>query len=138
MSEKPPSYDPAALLTGSALFFVGILILFVAAIIGVQIWRSGEANTESWAALTGLIGWATSQVSVIFNNRYGTTQQSARKDETIQDLTKTASVIAQTTQATQAATAISAPPVPGQPITASEVSIDATGAAINIDKGTKS
>ena len=39
-------YDPGRLLTLAALFFVGILIVFVAGIIGVQIWKSGDANVE--------------------------------------------------------------------------------------------
>lgn len=80
---RADDYDPGRLLTYAALFFVGVLIVFVSSIIGVQIWKSGEANTESWAALTGLIGWATSQVSIIFSNRFGTTQQAAKKDDVI-------------------------------------------------------
>lgn len=89
-------YDPARLLTVAALIFVGILILFVAAIIGVQIWKSGEANTESWAALTGLIGWATSQVSIIFSNRYGTTQQATNQTAVIAQQARAAAVLANT------------------------------------------
>lgn len=88
-------YDPARLLTAAALIFVGVLILFVSAIIGVQIWKSGEANTESWAALTGLIGWATSQVSVLYSNRYGTTQQSTNQTAVIAQQARAASVLAQ-------------------------------------------
>ncbi len=88
-------YDPARLLTVSALIFVGILILFVAGIIGAQIAQSGEANTESWAALTGLIGWATSQVSIIFSNRYGTTQQSTNQTAVIAQQARAATVLAQ-------------------------------------------
>lgn len=88
-------YDPAKLLTLFALIFVGVLILFVAGIIGLQIWKSGEANTESWAALTGLIGWATSQVSIIFSNRYGTTQQSTNQTAVIAQQARAASVLAQ-------------------------------------------
>lgn len=80
---RADDYDPARLLTHAALMFVGILIVFVAAIIVVQICQSGQANTESWAAMTGLIGWATSQVSIIFSNRFGNTQQAAKKDEVI-------------------------------------------------------
>ena len=90
MDERRKEYDPSKLLTFSALLFVGILIVFVAGIIAAQIWKSGEANTESWAALTGLIGWATSQVSIIFSNRYGTTQQSKAKDDVILQQARTA------------------------------------------------
>ena len=92
-------YDPARLLTMAALLFVGILILFVSGIIGIQIWKSGEANTESWAALTGLIGWATSQVSVLYSNRYGTTQQSVNKDAVIAQQARTAEAVAGVTTA---------------------------------------
>ncbi len=92
-------YDPGRLLTIAALLFVGILILFVSGIIGIQIWKSGEANTESWAALTGLIGWATSQVSIIYSNRYGTTQQSINKDAVIAQQARTAEAVAGVTTA---------------------------------------
>ena len=105
-------YDPGRLLTHAALFFVGILIVFVASIIGAQIWQSGEANTESWAALTGLIGWATSQVSIIFSNRFGTTQQSAKKDEVIAQQSRAATVLA-----TVAAGTPSVTPAPMNPET---------------------
>ena len=92
-------YDPGRLLTLAALLFVGILILFVAGIIGMQIWKSGDANTESWAALTGLIGWATSQVSIIYSNRYGTTQQSVNKDAVIAQQARAAEAVAGATTA---------------------------------------
>ena len=92
-------YDPARLLTWAALAFVGILIIFVAAIIGIQIAKTGEANTESWAALTGLIGWATSQVSVIYSNRYGTTQQSTNQTAVIAQQARAATALAQATTA---------------------------------------
>ena len=101
-------FDPALLLTISSLLFVGILIIFVATIIGWQIQKSGEANTESWAAMTGLIGWATSQVSTIFANRYGTTQQSSVKDAVIAQQARTASAVAAVTTAL----------VPPQPVAA--------------------
>ncbi len=137
-------YDPARLLTLAAISFVGVLIFFVAAIIWVQIVNKGEANTESWAALTGLIGWATAQVSVIYNARYGTTQSAGAKDDTIKVLSQTAAVAASTVQAQQiAASAAPTPtqaadaavPAPGQPLRVDEISVDATGATINIDKG---
>lgn len=101
MFNDPPAnqYDPAKTLTLSALLFVGFLIVFVAAIIGAQIWRFGEANTESWAALTGLIGWVTGQLGGVFSARFGTTQQSASKDETIKVLSQTAAVATDTAAA---------------------------------------
>ncbi len=96
MEERRSEYDPAKLLTRCGLGFVGVLILFVAIIIVLQIVFSTDhsANTESWAAMTGMIGWATSQVSILFNNRFGTTQASAKKDAVIEQQTKTAATIA--------------------------------------------
>lgn len=131
-------YDPAHLLTIAALIFVGALIVFVASIIWVQIYNRGEANTESWAALTGLIGWATAQAQSIYNARYGTTQSAGAKDDTIRTLSQTAAVAANTVQAQQIAASAAPAPLtaePGQPIKTGELSVDATGATINIDKG---
>ncbi len=102
MIERRQQYDPAQLLTRSAIFFVGVLVVFVCAIIGAQIFKSGEANTESWAALTGIIGWATGVVSGLFNHRFGTTQQSTAKDATIQQQAATAAIIAQTAGSAEA------------------------------------
>lgn len=93
---RESDYDPARLLTYASLFYVAVLIIFVAVIIGWQIYKSGEANTESWAALTGILGWATSQASIIISNRFGNTQQSAKKDEVIARQAATADVIAKT------------------------------------------
>lgn len=118
--DRRTPYDPAWLLTFSALAFVGILIVFVCVIIGMQIWSKGEANTESWAALTGLIGWVTGVVGTIFSNRFGTTSQSATKDATIQQQANTAAVIAST----------AASPSPATPIKADEVKIDAQVATV--------
>lgn len=92
-------YDPAKLLTFAGLTFVLVLILFVSAIIGIQIAKSGEANTESWAALTGLIGWATGIVGMIYSNRYGTTQQSTNQAAVIAQQARAASALAQATTA---------------------------------------
>jgi len=92
MEERRAQYDPSRLLTRSALLFVGILIVFVAFIIGLQILARGEANTESWAALTGIIGWVTGVVGTIYSNRYGTTQASQKKDDVIAQQARTAAV----------------------------------------------
>jgi hypothetical protein len=95
MTEEPNGqYDPALMLTRAAIAFVGVMMLFVGGIIIAQIVKGGEANTESWAALTGLIGWATGQASIVFSNRFGTTSQSAKKDAVIEQQAKTAAVIA--------------------------------------------
>lgn len=87
-------YDPAKLLTWAAILLVTALIFFVGLMILIQIYKNGEANTESWAALTGLIGWVTGTVSMIYNARYGTSKQSESKDAVIAQQSRTAAVIA--------------------------------------------
>lgn len=129
-------YDPARLLTISALIFVGILIFFVCTIIELQILDRGEANTESWAALTGIIGWVTGVASGIYNNRFGTTTGNARKDETIQNLTTAAATIASTAQATQQAAAGAAPlPPPAGKVDEVRIAADTVNVATNPPKG---
>ncbi len=89
---RAESYDPGRLLTYAAIIFVFILIVFVCLIIGVQILVSGEANTESWAALTGIIGWATAQAQGLYSNRFGSTRANSIKDATIAAQAQTAAV----------------------------------------------
>ena len=122
MEERRHEYDPARLLTHAALSFVGALIVFVGIIIAAQIATNGEANTESWAALTGLIGWVTGTASVVFNARFGTTQQSAKKDAVILQQAQTAAAIQ------------SALPTP--PIKTDTVQVDAQTAVVT-EKDTK-
>ena len=87
-------YDPARLLVHCALGFVGSLIFFCGAIVVIQIFKNGEANTESWAALTGLIGWACGTAGTVYAARFGTTQQSQAKDAVIAQQARTAAVTA--------------------------------------------
>lgn len=94
MEDRRTEYDPSILLTRAALYFLGYLIVFISAIIGVQIWKSGEANTESWAALTGVVGFVTGIVAMIYNARYGTSKQSETKDAVIAQQSRTAEAIA--------------------------------------------
>jgi len=107
MDERRAEYDPARLLTWAALILVTGLIFFVGLMILLQIHKNGEANTESWAALTGIIGWVTGTVSMIYNARYGTSKQAETKDAVIAQQSRTAAVIAGATAqtpTTQAAT----------------------------------
>lgn len=109
MEERREEYDPGRVLTWAALLFVTILIVFVCFIIGVQIMANGEANTESWAALTGIIGWATAQVQVLYSNRFGSTLSNTKKDAAIARMaeaapTGTAAAVAANVAATAAAT----------------------------------
>ena len=85
-------YDPARSLTISIMGMVWLLILFTGGIIIAQIIDRGSANTESWAAFTGIIGWATAKAGDIFNNRFGSTKESADKNQTIAQQARTAAV----------------------------------------------
>lgn len=117
MDDRHAEYDPAMLLTRAALIYVGAIIVFVCIIIAAQIWKTGEANTESWAALTGLIGWVTGIASVIFNARFGTSKQAETKDAVIAQQSRTAAVIAGATS-----TSAQTMPVTGGTVT---VAVDA-------------
>ena len=119
MADRREEYDPSRLLTWAAIWFVLILIIFVCLIIGVQIFKSGEANTESWAALTGIIGWATAQAQVLYSNRFGSTLSNTKKDAAMtriaeQSTPATAAAVAATVAA--AAAAPGAPPIPVVPV----------------------
>lgn len=92
--ERRHDYDSAVLLTRSALFFLGYLIVFISVIIGAQIWKAGEANTESWAALTGIVGFVTGIVAMLYNARYGQTKAGETKDAVIAQQSRTAEAIA--------------------------------------------
>ena len=94
MMDRREEYDPSKLLTRAAIFLVAALIFFVGLMICFQIYKTGEANTESWAALTGLIGWVTGTVSMIYNARYGTSKAGETKDAVIAQQSRTAAVIA--------------------------------------------
>lgn len=148
MAEQTPvdnrTYDPGKFLTHAALYFVGALIIFVGSIIAAQIWQTGEANTESWAALTGLIGWACGTASSVFNARFGTSQQSAAKDATIAQQARTAeraTKLAAAVQETSTGTGASADGSPGQgtgaqptTIIRGDANIKAEG-AVNVSPG---
>lgn len=112
MIEKRADYDPGRLLTWAAIWFVLILILFVCTIIGVQIWRSGEANTESWAALTGIIGWATAQAQVLYSNRFGSTLSNTKKDAAITRIAEQSAPVSAAAVAANIAAAAGTPPIP--------------------------
>lgn len=108
MIERRTEYDPNKLLTRAALYFVGILIVFVCFIIGIQILKAGEANTESWAALTGIIGWATAQAQMLYSNRFGSTLSASHKDATLARIAEQSAPVS----AAAVAAATGAPAVP--------------------------
>ena len=103
------TYDPAKILTRMALLMVLILVLFICAIIGLQIFKTGEANTESWAALTGIVGWATGVVGTIYANRFGSTQSAAAKDDTIRQQARATAATAVVAAATATGSSGSVP-----------------------------
>lgn len=113
MEERRSEYDASLLLTRAALVFVGFLVLFVCLIIGIQVTRAGEANTESWAALMSIIGWATAQAQVLYSNRFGSTLSATKKDAAIQTLAQAAPL-----QTALAVAASRNEPVPAVPLAA--------------------
>ena len=80
--------DLATPLTYSAIAGVALLLIFVGAVIIVQMVQGKPVTTEVWAALTGLIGWMTGQAGNIYSYRFGSTRQSGAKDVLIGQLAK--------------------------------------------------
>ena len=80
--------DMARPLVGVGLAFLGFLILFVCAIATVQVAlnETHAPSTEVWAALTGLIGVATTVVITLYTFRFGSTRESAAKTVTLSQL----------------------------------------------------
>lgn len=85
---KSEDYDMTPLLLRGAFVVLGLLILLVGVIVGVQVYKTDSPDTATWSALTGLIGWATGTVTVIYAYRFGTTRSSAAKDVVIGELSK--------------------------------------------------
>lgn len=85
---RAEEYDMTPLLLRGAFLVVGSLIALVGAIVIVQVFKSESPDTATWSALTGLIGWATGTVTVIYAYRFGTTRQSAAKDVVIGELSR--------------------------------------------------
>lgn len=82
------AYDPARMLTYFSIGTVGALTLFLCAWISILVFKEKPVGTEVWAALTGMIGWITAKLGGIYDNRFGTTRQSAAKDVVIQQLSQ--------------------------------------------------
>jgi hypothetical protein len=82
------AYDPARMLTHFSVGAVGSLTMFLCAWITILFLHDKAVATEVWAALTGLIGWLTAKLGGIYDNRFGTTRQSAAKDVVIQQLSQ--------------------------------------------------
>ncbi len=74
--------DQAPTLVRAALALLGLLVLFTFAVALVQICTlpTRSPTTEVWAAITGLIGFATGVVATIYAYRFGTSKGSGAKD----------------------------------------------------------
>lgn len=79
-------FDPAPMLTYFSLATVGLLTLFLCVWISIQLLYEKGVGVEMWAALTGMIGWITAKAGSIYDNRFGTTRQSAAKDVVISEM----------------------------------------------------
>lgn len=90
--DRVPQYDPARVLTYFALVLVAGAVLSLSVIVGWQIYSTGTAETVWVGQLCLVIGWALGKAGDIYNNRFGTTSQSADKDSTIKQQAKTMAV----------------------------------------------
>jgi hypothetical protein len=85
---KGAEFDPARLLTYFAIGAVAALTLMLGAWITISKFQASPVGIEEWAAFTGLIGWLTAKAGSIYDNRFGTTRQSAAKDVIIGEMAR--------------------------------------------------
>lgn len=83
---KTDGWDMTPTLVYGTLGFVGFLTLFACAVAVVQVVKAGTPSTEVWAAITGLIGFATGAVISIVSYRFGSSRSSQTKDFAIAEL----------------------------------------------------
>lgn len=133
MTDPAPQYDPAKVLTYCALLFVIGAIVCLSAIVGWQIYTKDTAETVWVGQLCAVIGWVLGQAGSIYNNRFGTTTQSAAKDDTIKQQAKTAAA-AQGALLDPAFVVSIDPtrraPAAGAPLVAETINVDATTANV--------
>jgi hypothetical protein len=79
-----------------------LALLIVIGCLAVTVWNKVDDEFAK-GVLTLVLGRMLGYVDLGYNFEFGTTRSSSRKDETIQDLTKTAAAVASTAQATQVA-----------------------------------
>lgn len=91
----------------NVLIAIAILVVILCLFVVVQVTVKDEFAK---GILTLVLGRFLGYVDNIYNFEFGTTRSSAKKDDTITELTKTAATVATTAQATQVAsdTAIAA------------------------------
>lgn len=80
--------DQGTVLIYGALVLIGALILFVCAVAGWQVVKTNSPTTEVWAAITGLIAFATGVVTTIYGYRFGSSRQSGAKDVLIAEMSR--------------------------------------------------
>jgi hypothetical protein len=80
--------DVGRLLIVGALVVMALLIAMIGAIVIIEMFRrpNGEASTQSWAALMGIIGTVTGVVVTIYSYRFGSSKTSSAKDVIIDKL----------------------------------------------------
>lgn len=82
-------YDMARPLLIGSFILVGVLLVMVLGVVlGQMVINDGAVSTEVWAALTGLIGWATAKAGTLYDYRFGTSRSSAAKDIVIGELSR--------------------------------------------------
>lgn len=85
---RSDGYDMTPVLLFGALGVILLLILLVAFIVIWQVVDTGAADTASWAALMGLIGWATGVGTTIYFYRFGSTRNSSANQVAMAELAK--------------------------------------------------
>lgn len=116
---QEPTTPMAKLSVVVTIGFFGVLVLLMFAPI----------NLELKDPLLLMLGALIANFNSITSFYFGTTRSSQHKDDTITELTKTASVIASTAQATQVAADAAAAPT--GPIQAGEVAIQADSVTVD-------
>lgn len=84
----------------NVLIAIAILVVILCLFVVVQVTVKDEFAK---GILTLVLGRFLGYVDNIYNFEFGTTRSSAKKDDTITELTKTAATVATTAQATQVA-----------------------------------
>ena len=133
MEQPPPQYIRVNVLIAIAILVV-ILCLFVVVQITVK-------DEFAKGILTLVLGRFLGYVDNIYNYEFGTTRSSAKKDDTITNLTASAATTASTAQAAQtasdadAAKANAALPASPASIKANNVNVDANTVVVEQPKG---
>jgi len=126
--------EPPAIPTGRINLLIATAFVMVIVCLIVIVFAALD-DEFSKATITLILGRFLGYTDNIYNYDFGTTRSSANKDATINTLTKTASVVAATAQATQvAADNVTTTESPTQ---VDEVKIEAKTASIVVDNQTK-